>query len=160
MIDIPPRTDYIADGTGRDTYIRRDPTATYGKVDYRPEQRVITRFGTSGQELPRDLSVRYNGFRPGQRNEVGGLNPAQEFSRTDRFLNTKTATEFPVAVTKYTTMKEICQDRMVTAQRMPGHLNHIAGYKGFQPRAPQEAATWQSTAASATEEPAPTEEEQ
>ena len=40
MIDIPPRTDYIADGTGRDTYIRRDPTATYGKVVYRPDGRA------------------------------------------------------------------------------------------------------------------------
>ena len=25
---------------------------------------------------------------------------------------------------------------MVTSQQMPGHLNHVSGYAGFQPRCP------------------------
>ena len=31
--DLPACTDYIADGTGRDTYIRRDPVATWYEYD-------------------------------------------------------------------------------------------------------------------------------
>lgn len=39
------------------------------------------------------------------------------------------------------------QDSMVTSQQMPGHLNHVSGYSGFQPRCPTAAvgsAEWAS----------------
>ena len=68
---LPARTDYIADGTGRDTYIRRDPVATYGKQNLRPEYSTISRMGTAGSAIPIDRAQRYNGFQPGERDVVG-----------------------------------------------------------------------------------------
>ena len=41
----PPHAKYSADGTGRDTYIRRDPVECFGKTLYKSEPRIPTRFG-------------------------------------------------------------------------------------------------------------------
>ena len=121
---------YSADGTGRDTYIRRDPVECFGKNLYRPEPRLITRFGAAGSHVPRE-----RGRRPGQVDPVGGDIGGLGFERPDRFLKPK-AQSYPVKVTQFSTMKELVQDAYVTSSEMPGHLNNISGYSGFQPRCP------------------------
>ena len=42
---VPPKPTYDADGSGRDTYIRRDPVECYGKQNYKANPRIPTRFG-------------------------------------------------------------------------------------------------------------------
>ena len=59
----PPR--YDADGSGRDTYIRRDPTGCYGKTLYKSEPRIPTRFGAAGSVLTRDRHTGYCGYTLG-----------------------------------------------------------------------------------------------
>ena len=155
--NLPARTDYIADGTGRDTYIRRDPIATYGKQNMRPEYSTISRMGTAGSAIPVQKPQQYNGFQPGERDVVGTHDGTTEFKRTEAFLqpvplglhvgakpkHSADAAAFPLEVNKYTTMKEITQDSAVSTQQLPGHLGHVTGYSGFQPRcAPDAGADW------------------
>lgn len=61
---------YHADGTGRDTYIRRDPVVSYGKREYRVPPAPITRMGTAGATLSRDRATGYAGFVPGETIQV------------------------------------------------------------------------------------------
>ena len=131
-----PFAKYNADGTGRDTYIRRDPVECFGKTLYKSEPIIPTRFGASGSALPRDLQTRKgNG---GVLDPVGGPNGAGAFERPARFLRPKVY-EYPVEITHYSTMKQVVQDAHVAPQEAPGHLNHIASYQGFQPRCPPTA---------------------
>ena len=128
-----PFAKYNADGTGRDTYIRRDPVECFGKSMYKTEPRLVTRFGASGSAMPRHRGFGYAGFAP---NSVGGENgQGYAFSRPDRFLR-KPSESYPVEITQYSTMKEVVQDAYTSSQQRPGYLNHISGYQGFQPRCP------------------------
>ena len=125
-----PFAKYNADGTGRDTYIRRDPVECFGKNNYKTDPPVVTRMGASGSHIPRERG------RPlGQTDPVGGANGGGGFERPARFLRPK-AESYPVEVKHYSSMKEILQDAYVTSQQTPGHLNHVSGYSGFQPRCP------------------------
>jgi len=65
----PPFAKYNADGSGRDTYIRRDPVENYGKTLHYKEARLVTRFGAAGSVIPRDRPR-----HPGKPDLVGGLN--------------------------------------------------------------------------------------
>ena len=58
----PPHAKYSADGTGRDTYIRRDPHECFGKTLYKTEPRIPTRFGAAGSALSRDRHSGYGGY--------------------------------------------------------------------------------------------------
>ena len=127
---IPQPAKYNADGTGRDTYIRRDPVECFGKNNYRTEPPVITRMGAAGSHIPFERPM-----KPGQLNPVGGDNGGEGFGRPDRFLRPK-ADAYPVEVKRFSTMKEIVQDAYVTSGESPGHLNHVSTYAGFQPRCP------------------------
>merc|ERR1712048_994072 len=60
---------WTADGTGRDMYIRRDPVVQYGKTEYKSDSEKVTRFGSAGSALPRDLATKCSTFQPGQRDE-------------------------------------------------------------------------------------------
>ena len=127
---------YNADGTGRDTYIRRDPVECFGKALYKSEPRLITRFGAAGSALPRDLQTRtQNGGVP---DPVGGYNGgAAAFDRPARFLRPKIY-EYPVEITHYSSMNQVVQNAYIAhaPQQTPGHLNHVSGYTGFKPRCP------------------------
>jgi len=128
----PPKPTYLADGTGRDTYIRRDPVEQHGKQNYKAEPRLITRFGASGSELPRDRHSGHAGFHPGERAHVGGVcgmpeRPANFIRRSDAPMPN---------VGHFTTMKELMQDAHVSTGQMPGRNHHISGYTGYQPRYP------------------------
>ena len=80
--DAAPFAKYNADGTGRDTYIRRDPVECFGKMMYTSEPRLITRLGAAGSHVPRE-----RGKRLGETDEVGGhLGGGGGFERPDRFL--------------------------------------------------------------------------
>ena len=59
----PPR--YDADGSGRDTYIRRDPQECFGKTLYKTAPRIPTRFGAAGSVLSRDRHSGYCGYTLG-----------------------------------------------------------------------------------------------
>ena len=59
----PPR--YDADGSGRDTYIRRDPQEVHGKALYKTAPRIPTRFGSAGSALGRDRHSGYCGYTLG-----------------------------------------------------------------------------------------------
>ena len=59
----PPR--YDADGSGRDTYIRRDPQECFGKTLYKSAPRIPTRFGAAGSVLSRDRHSGYCGYTLG-----------------------------------------------------------------------------------------------
>ena len=48
----PTNPKYDADGSGRDTYIRRDPVDCYGKMLYKPVERIPTRFGAHSSPRP------------------------------------------------------------------------------------------------------------
>ena len=129
-VSAAPFAKYNADGTGRDTYIRRDPVECFGKNLYKAEPRLITRMGAAGSAIPR--------IRPkklGQEDPVGGHLGGGGFERSDRFMPEK-ATTYPIAVNRFTTMKELMQDCHVSSGQMPGHLNHVSNYAGFQPRCP------------------------
>ena len=81
---------------------------------------------------------------------MGGVNGGGGFERGDRFLRPKVET-YPVEVNQFTTMKELLQDCHVPSQR-PGHLAHVSGYTGFQPRCPTAnvgSADWVSVRCSA-----------
>jgi len=150
-VDLVPKVPYDADGTGRDTYIRRDPVYTNGKTLYKPEVPSVTRFGAAGSRLPSESRTGFQGHVPGARDEIGLDSDAVDGSAIDAVAaqtlgRTPVEPKFPIEVGKYTTMKELMQDRHVTDCTMPGHLNHIASYKGHQPRNPSPAenvATWQ-----------------
>ena len=94
----PPFAKYNADGTGRDTYIRRDPVECYGKTLYKPEPRLVTRFGAAGSVLPRDRPR-----HPGKPDLVGGPNKPVE--KPPRYLSRPANVPYPVKVTKFSTMK-------------------------------------------------------
>ena len=151
-----PKATYNADGSGRDTYIRRDPVECFGKNLYRAEPRLITRMGQAGSAVPRERPR-----APGQTDPVGGPNGGFPFERPARFLRPKVE-EYPTEIKHYTTMKEAVQDAFVTAQQMPGHLNHISSYAGFQPRCPTAvngSADWTEVSSGVTAyEAAPPEE--
>merc|ERR1719231_565655 len=122
---------YNADGTGRDTYIRRDPVECYGNSLYKTEPRSVTRFGAAGSAVPVERPR-----VPGQLDPIGGhLGGGEGFGREARFLRQKEYA-YPIEVAKFTTMKELTLDAHVTSQQMPGYLNHISSYQGFQPRCP------------------------
>ena len=125
-----PFAKYNADGTGRDTYIRRDPVECFGKNLYRKDPPVITRMGAAGSAIPRERPRKVR-----QEDPVGGVNGGMGFERPARFLRPKPE-DYPIEIGKYSTMKEIVQDAHISSQHMPGHLNHISSYAGFQPRYP------------------------
>ena len=102
----PPFAKYNADGSGRDTYIRRDPVECYGKSLYKTPAPVVTRFGAAGSVLPRDRPK-----RPGATDPVGGESGVAE--RPARFLR-KPHGGYPIEVAKFTTIKELLQDACVT----------------------------------------------
>lgn len=125
-----PFAKYNADGTGRDTYIRRDPVECFGKSLYVPEPRLVTRFGAAGSAVSRE-----RGRKPGETDPVGGPNTAPDFSRPARFIRPK-SDEYPVEINQFTTMKEMLQDAHVSSQQPPGYNQHISSYAGFKPRCP------------------------
>lgn len=143
----PPKPTYVADGTGRDTYIRRDPVEQHGKHLYKEDPRLITRFGAAGSVLTRDRHSGHAGFHPGERdNSVGGPNGVAE--RPARFLRTPSQT-FPVQITKFSTMKELTLDAFCkppAAGPRSSHHSQLPGFCGFVPMGPiaadLEASKW------------------
>ena len=142
---------YGADGSGRDTYIRRDPQECFGKQMYKPEVRLVTRFGTSGQTLARDQSTGYQGFEHNKHDNVGGAGGVTE--RPARYLQPvpaglTDAKGEPFKLTPYVTIKELVQDRKVQKENssragVPLPRGHVGGYSGFQPRVPPaDTAEW------------------
>ena len=126
-----PFSKYNADGTGRDTYIRRDPVECFGKNLYRAEPRIPTRMGAAGSAIPREGPKKLDREDP-----IGGhLGGGGGFERPARFLKPKVE-GYPIECTRFSTIKELVQDVYVSKQQMPGHLNHVATYAGFQPRCP------------------------
>ncbi|KAL1526977.1 hypothetical protein AB1Y20_015666 [Prymnesium parvum] len=141
---LPPKPTYVADGSGRDTYIRRDPQEQHGKNLYKPKSVTVTRFGASGCRLPSDRHTGYAGFHPGERdNSVGGRNPVIS-ERPARFLPDKPDGETypslaPLSISKYTTIKELTIDAFSKPPAngaRSNHRSHISGFSGFVPRAP------------------------
>jgi len=133
----PPKPSYHADGTGRDTYIRRDPVEQHGKANYQAPPRLITRFGAAGSTLTRDRHSGHAGFHPGERdNSVGGPNGVPD--RPARFLPVPSDT-FPIKISKFSTMKEITLDAFskppATGPRAL-YNSQISGFSGFVPRCP------------------------
>lgn len=147
--DPPPKPTYVADGTGRDTYIRRDPVEQHGKHLYKAEPRLITRFGAAGSALTRDRHSGHAGFHPGERdNSVGGQNGAAHFDRPARFLRVPSDT-FPIEINKFSTMKQITLDsfsKPPASGARSHHHSQISGFAGFIPRCPiaadPEASKW------------------
>lgn len=145
----PPKALYHSDGTGRDTYIRRDPVEQRGKHPDASEQRQITRFGAAGSALTRDRHSGHAGFHPGERdNSVGGPNGVPE--RPKRFLR-KPSDTFPIAINHYSTMKEITLDAFSKAPANGAKATaktQISGFSGFIPRCPiaadPDASKWTS----------------
>lgn len=127
---------YNADGTGRDTYIRRDPVECFGKSLYKAEPRLITRFGEAGSKVARE-----RGRPVGETDPVGGHHGGMGFERPARFLR-PTAESYPVPINRFSTMKEVVQDAYVSTSQQPGYLNHISGYQGFKPRCPPNSVGW------------------
>ena len=124
----PTSAKYDADGTGRDTYIRRDPVNCFGKQLYMPEQRLITRFGAAGS---RTSSATTNaGGKTSE--DVGGVTGGFDFARPARFLRPKVES-YPVEVKHYTTMAQLIQNANAPATGGPPT---ISGYTGFKPRNP------------------------
>lgn len=128
---MPPRAaatpaKYNADGSGRDTYIRRDPVECFGKNNYKTDPPVITRMGAAGSHVPRE-----RGAKLGETDPVGGANGGGGFERPARFLRPKVQ-DYPVEITHFSTMKECVQDAFVTSGGGPG----VSGYTGFKPRCP------------------------
>mmetsp|Transcript_45010 Transcript_45010/g.74702 ORF Transcript_45010/g.74702 Transcript_45010/m.74702 type:complete len:163 (-) Transcript_45010:250-738(-) len=141
---VPVVTGRTADGTGRDTYIRRDPVACYGKQLYKSAPREVTRFGTAGSAIPSERHTGYMGHIQNSSDMVGVVRGQQLLPDVPR--DPPPEPTFPIEVNKFTTMKELMQDRCVTGSTMPGHLEHINGYAGHQPRNPDpvdEVARWQ-----------------
>ena len=147
-------TTRVSDGTGRDMYVRRDPTQQYGKLSGKDfvGQAYTTRLGAAGSALPRDRSTGYAGFTEGERDMVGGpLVISDTGERSARFLR-KPYMAYPVAVSHYSTMKDIVQDAHVTAtwgeQKMLNEMKptqaRSLSYTGFKPRYPttQELSSW------------------
>jgi len=127
----PPFAKYNADGTGRDTYIRRDPVECFGKMQYKPEERLVTRFGAAGSAVPRQPGPKPAAFDP-----VGGPKESGfDFSRPARFIRPP-AESYPVSVGHYSTMKDIVQDGYVSLGQAPGTRDSVSGYTGFKPRCP------------------------
>lgn len=136
MARLPPKPTYISDGTGRDTYIRRDPQEQYGKQLYKSEVPRITRFGTAGETLKSDRHTGHAGFRPGKHEDVGGHGSISE--RPARFLKPP-PDAFPMHFSKYFTTKEVTLDAYARPPIDPSRSNlqtHISGYSGFIPRGP------------------------
>lgn len=154
----PPR--YDADGSGRDTYIRRDPTGCYGKTLYKSEPRIPTRFGAAGSVLTRDRHTGYCGYTlgapdtaeydEGYGGRVGGESGGGLKVVQARYLM-PVPPAFEVEVKHFSTMKDILMDRMagmapggkpvgsqgpLDERGFPQARGHIAGYSGFQPRCP------------------------
>ena len=128
---------YNADGTGRDTYIRRDPVECFGKNLYKAEPRLITRMGNAGCRVPRQ-----RGAPLGETDPVGGNKGSGfAFERPARFIRHPVA-GYPAEINQYTTMKDLVQDAYVTSQQLPGHLNHISGTTVFKPRCPPSVTEW------------------
>jgi len=122
-----PPSKYDADGTGRDTYIRRDMTACYGKMEYKSEPRLITRFGEAGSRVPRERAAPL-----GQTDPVGGKYGGTGFERPDRFIR-PAAEDYPVPVQRYTTMKDLLQDAYVEPKPDSRVQRTVSGYTGFKP---------------------------
>ena len=61
----PPR--YEPDGSGRDTYIRRDPHTVYGKTLYTEVKQIPTRFGDAGSATSHSKHTGYCGYTLGGR---------------------------------------------------------------------------------------------
>ena len=126
----PTNAKYNSDGTGRDTYIRRDPVECFGKAMYKSEARLVTRFGAAGSVVARE-----KGCPVGETDPVGGHNGGIQWEKPARYLRTASQA-YPVAVSQYTTMKEITQDAFVSSQQHPGAARGVSGYTGFKPRYP------------------------
>ena len=138
---------YNADGTGRDTYIRRDPVECFGKNLYKAEPRLITRMGTAGCAIPRT-----RGAPIGETDPVGGHNGGHGFERADRFIRVPQAA-YPAVVSRYSTMKDLVQDAYVSSQQQPGLGNHVSGYTGFKPRCPPGSTEWVEVSGAPMTEP-------
>ena len=139
--DAAPFAKYDADGSGRDTYIRRDPVAAYGKSLYKPEPRLVTRMGAAGSAIPRGRPR-----KPGELDEVGGpQNSGFPFERPARFLPPKPE-GYPVEVTHYTSMNELIQNAFVANKDTVAATapKRASGWQGFHPRCPPAvgAANW------------------
>ena len=148
----PPKPTYLSDGTGRDTYIRRDPVEQHGKHLYKAEPRLITRFGATGSNTRASRHTGHVGFHPGERDGEGGANsvggPNGVAERPARFLRVPSDT-FPVTINKYSTMKEITLDafsKPPASGFRSHHHSQISGFSGYVPRGPiasdPEASKW------------------
>ena len=102
LVPSPMYSHYAADGSGRDTYIRRDPVEVSGKNLYKAEPRLITRFGAAGSALPRDRHAGYGGFVEEEHYNVGGKSGKEE--KPKRFLKVQEQS-YPVEIHHYSTMK-------------------------------------------------------
>ena len=139
---------YIADGTGRDTDIRRDPVECFGKNLYKSEPRLITRMGNAGCAIPRQraIGVTADGCAIPA---LGGIRGGAGFERPDRFIRVPQAA-YPAVVNRFSTMKEIVQDAYVGSVRVPPELA-ISGYQGFKPRIPPGVTEWDEVSGSMPE---------
>jgi hypothetical protein len=137
-VEAPNNAKYNADGSGRDTYIRRDPVECFGKQQYKAEPRLITRMGEAGSVVSRE-----RGRKPGETDPVGGPHATDiTFARPQRFLR-RPEFGYPVEVSRFSTMKEIVQDAHVGFTPL-SDSKKISSYQGFQPRCPPNmgAAEW------------------
>ena len=135
--EAPLPAKYNADGSGRDTYIRRDPVECFGKQQYKTERIPITRMGEAGSHVQRLYGKKPGPLVGGPSGEafapVGGKNGESAFQRPARFLPPK-AESYPVPVTRFSTMQQIVQNGFTgRGVELPGHGNNISGYQGFKP---------------------------
>ena len=96
--------------------------------------------GASGGALTRDRHSGFAGFTVDEHDNVGGLNGNGTKVVPARYL-VPVPPAFEVEVKHFSTMKDILQDRMASlgpggTREFPPTRGHIAGYTGYQPRAP------------------------
>lgn len=101
--DAPLPAKYNADGSGRDTYIRRDPVECFGKSLYKAEPIIPTRMGAAGSHVERPYGKKPGPLVGGPRGDefapVGGQHNDDAFKRPARFLPQK-AESYPVEITR------------------------------------------------------------
>lgn len=96
--------------------------------------------GASGGALTRDRHAGFAGFTADEHDNIGGANANGIKVVPARYL-VPVPPAFEVEVKHFSTMKEILQDRMASlgpggTREFPEMRGHIAGYTGYQPRAP------------------------
>ena len=156
----PTQPRYEPDGSGRDTYIRRDPHTVYGKSLYTEAKQIPTRFGDAGSATSHSKHTGYCGYTLGGRDpgsadydegfggRVGGAGGGGLKVVQAQYLM-PVPPAFEVEVKHFSTMKDILLDRMaslspggipvgsqgpVDERGFPQNRGHISGYSGFQPR--------------------------